>query len=367
MNGPTVRVIPAADLSEFECERWAELQDADHALASPFFSPDFVRCASPASPNVFVAILEIGDRQVGFFSFERSGRSGHPVGRRFAYHQGVVLERGIELDPVALVRACGLKEWRFSHLLASQACFAPFHRIRGGSACIDLSDGFDAYVAERKRSGSKLFSGLAKRERRIERDVGPLRFVAQADDLGVAQEIIRLKLDHYARTHGQNLLAIESYLALLTRMLAAQTPRFAGVVSALYASDRLVAGLLGVRSRTVYVGIVATYDQEFAYYSPGGILYAKMCETLPALGITTLDLGGSEHEYKQRWSSGEVELAEGFVARDHVTRAKLELEAGMRARTFHLLNHGVLGPDRRAGQALRKLRHRGSTSAAGSS
>src|SRR5665213_4541669 len=84
MNGPTVRVIPAADLSEFECERWAELQDADHALASPFFSPDFVRCASSASPNVFVAILEIGDRQVGFFSFERSGRSGHPVGRRFA-------------------------------------------------------------------------------------------------------------------------------------------------------------------------------------------------------------------------------------------------------------------------------------------
>jgi CelD/BcsL family acetyltransferase involved in cellulose biosynthesis len=363
VTAPTVRVIPAGELDERECQRWRELQDADPALASPFFSPEFARCASAGASNMFVAVLEADDRQVGFFPFERSGRSGYPLGRRYAFHQGIVMEPGIELDPVQLVRACGLTEWRFSHLLASQAAFASFHRIHGGSAFIDLSDGLEAYLAARKQTHAKQFSELARKGRKLEREVGPLRFDARTDDPGVFEEIIRLKSDQYARTHGRNLLAIDAYRELLQRMVNSDTPRCAGVVSALYAGDRLVGGSIGVRSRTVFVGIITVYDHEFARYSPGGVLLLRMCDALSASGIATVDLGGSEHAYKLAWSSGETALAEGFIATNHLGRAKLACTAAGRKQTFQVLNHGALGPDRRLGQALRSLRDYGATGA----
>ena len=363
MAPPTVRVVPAGELTERECQRWRELQDGDPAMASPFFSPEFTLCASAGAANAFVAVLEVGDRQVGFLPFERSGRSGYPMGRRYAFHQGIVIEPGIDLDPVQLVRACGLREWRFSHLLAAQAAFAPFHRIRGGSAFIDLSEGFEAYLADRKQAHAKLFAELARKGRKLERDAGPVRFDARTDDPGVVREIIRLKSDQYARTHGRNLLAIDAYGELLQRMVKTDAPRFAGVVSALYAGDRLVGGSIGVRSRTVFVGIITVYDHEFARYSPGGVLLLRLCDALSASGITTVDLGGSEHAYKLAWSSGETALAEGFVVTNHIARAKLACTAAGRRQTFHLLNHGALGPNRRLGQALRCLRDRGATGA----
>lgn len=365
MTPPTVRVIRSGDLTARDCQRWRELQDADPALASPFFSPEFTLCASSGASNVFVAVLERDDRQVGFLPFERSGRSGYPVGRRYAFHQGIVIEPGIDVDPVQLVRACGLREWRFSHLLAAQAAFARFHRVRGGSAFIDLSEGFEAYLADRKQAHAKRFAELARNGRKLERDVGPVRFDARTDDPRVMRRLIELKCDQYARTHGRNLLEIDAYGDLLQRMVKTNAPRFAGVVSALYAGDRLVGGSIGVRSRTVFVGIITVYDQEFARYSPGGLLLLRLCDALAASGITTVDIGGSEHAYKLAWSSGETALAEGFVATNHIARAKLACTAASRRHAFHVLNHGALGPNRRLGQALRCLRDRRAPGARG--
>jgi len=322
-------------------------------FASPFLSPEFTMCAARIWPGVEVAVLESSNRVVGFFPFERSGRRGCPVGRRIAFHQGAILEPGVDVDPRALVRACGLREWHFTNLLTSQAAFAPNHRGTGVSLRADLSAGFASYLETVTEARPKMVAEIRRKGRKIARDIGPLRLVAQEHDASVFDDIERLKLDKYRCTGP---LRDASCVELMRRMLATDTPRFAGCMTALYAGDRLIAGSIGVRSRTMFVGIIIAYDEELARHSPGSVLLLEMLEAFGNDGITTFDFGYGDQEYKRRWASDALEVAEGFVAVNRLARAKCEVREAVRERQLRLLNDGALGPDRAVGRMLRTLR-----------
>jgi len=309
-----VTVLRGSTLPSELSAAWSELQLADPALASPFFRPEYTSLVASVRPDVFVAVMEDDGGIVGFFPYQRDRlRVGWPVGGQMSNYQAVIARPGAVWNAGELIRTCGLVAWEFDHLLADQEPFAPYHRSITGSPFIDLSEGFDSYALARRIAGSKQIKEIAYSSRRIERDVGPLRFEFQSSDPTVLSTLLRWKDRHHERTDSEKVLRIPWVGKLLDGMLRARGDDFGGVLSALYAGDHLVAAHLGLRSRTALHLYVISYDRDFGRYSPGLMMILATAQMAPSLGIQVIDMGRGEAHYKDRLASGTRLIAEGAV------------------------------------------------------
>jgi CelD/BcsL family acetyltransferase involved in cellulose biosynthesis len=348
-----VRVVEARSLTPHHIAQWSRIQGSDISLGTPFFCPEFTRIVASARDDVHVGVLHEHETIVGFFPFQR-GRwgSGRPVGWRLSDYQGAVVEPGLSWHARDLIRDCGLKTWEFDHLIASQRAFEPFHRSLQESPIMELSNGFEAYVAGRRSGGSRAIAKLQREMRKLERDHGTLRFSVHVAEPEVLGRLVHWKREQYRRTGGADILAHDWTRRVLELVHATQTPRFAGVLSALYVGDRIAALHMGLRSSSIWHSWFPAYDLDLASYSPGLILLLKMAESAQSLGLRTIDLGKGETEYKRRLMSGSVAIAEGRVEFPSLAAATLRFRHATRplARRISL----GAGARRIARRALRK-------------
>jgi CelD/BcsL family acetyltransferase involved in cellulose biosynthesis len=309
-----ITTIAGRELCSGLSERWLTLHQADPALESAYFHPSFTRCAAAVKPNVEVAIIEEAGETVGFFPFERKAPTlGEPVGSFMSDYHGLVAAAGAEVDASELLRACRLTAFDFSHL--------PLARLPRGaraeeivaSPILDLSDGYAAYVAKKRASGSEVISQTNRRERRLVREVGPARFVAQDDDPAALDAVLAWKSAQYLKSGHEDIFRLPWARGLLDAIHATRSDGFAGVLSTLYAGDRLIAGHFGMRSRSSWHYWFPAYDPEFSKYSPGLILILKMAESASGMGLRMIDLGTGALLYKDRLATGAVDLAGGAM------------------------------------------------------
>jgi CelD/BcsL family acetyltransferase involved in cellulose biosynthesis len=338
-----VETVPAAALGPSELARWSALQSARPLYRSPFFRPEFALAVAGVR-DVRVAIVESGGSVAGFFPFEVGrGRMGWPVGRPFSDYHGVVREDRAALDPRELVRACGLSTWSFDHLPAGMTEFAPFVSAEGGSPYLDLANGFDAYLAGRRRR-SDVRSALRK-ARKLAREVGPLHFVAETDAPELLSRTIDWKRRQYAATGVRDVLRGAGARRLVEHVHATRSDAFAGVLSVLYAGD-VVAGLhLGLRSASVWHSWFPAYNPDLRRYSPGMVLMLELARAAPALGIREIDLGKGDARYKLSLATGSVRLHEGSVGAGALSAVPVRVHASVRRA---LRAAGVHRPVRRA-------------------
>lgn len=123
------------------------------------------------------------------------------------------------------------------------------------------------------------------------------------------------QLLHWADARWGRTASTESGWAggALERVLCTQSPRFGGMLSVLYAGDKVVAAHFGMRSRKVWHYWWPAYNPDFARYSPGVGLLLEMARSARPLGVETIDLGKGGQPYKQRLKNASVSLAEGTV------------------------------------------------------
>ena len=140
----------------------------------------------------------------------------------------------------------------FDHLLASQGGFAQFHGERTYSSTMDLSHGYEAYVEGRRRANRKIVLDNGRKIRKLERDVGPIRFVLHENTPEAFEALQRWKSDQYRSSGAYDVFRHRWTIDLLTRLCAIQSDDFAGVFSTLYANDQLIAVHFGIRSRAVW-------------------------------------------------------------------------------------------------------------------
>jgi CelD/BcsL family acetyltransferase involved in cellulose biosynthesis len=314
-------VVPAGWLTPEQVLTWSQLQRNDPAVDSPYFRPEFTQAVAQVRGDVEVAILEEDGATVGFFPFQR-GRwgLGRPVGGNMSDFQGIVARPGLLYDPIDLVRGCGLSGWDFDHLVAGQRPFVPHCYLTAESPYMDLSAGYEAYLAERNRAGTDAIRQIQRKARKVEREIGPLRFEFHTNDPQVFATLLEWKSAQYRRTRAPNIFAYGWTVKLLERILSTSGEAFAGVLSALYIGDRLVAVHLGMRSYGVLHSWFPAYDVSLAKFSPGLLLLLEIARAGAALGIRRLDLGRGEKEYKSRLQSGAIPLVEGCVAVRPVVR-----------------------------------------------
>ena len=351
-----VRCVALEDLSAAERAAWLALCTAAPRYRSPFFHPGYLETVARHQPGAEVAVCEEHDRRVGFFPFVRSASGiGRPVGGRLTDYHGPVLAPDVEWDALALVKACDLAACPFTHLPAGVPGFQSFEWAQSESPFLDLSDGFAVYCDGRRAAGSRLISQVQRKARKLERERGPVRFAWEEGSPHVLRQLLTWKAAQRRQTRTSNILGEEWARAIVEDLHGSAAADFGGVLSALYAGDRLVSAHFGLRTTTTLHWWFPAYDREMARYSPGLILLLELAGGCADRGITLLDLGKGHEAYKDGFSSEAVPLSEGCVDtrrfRAGLSRGAIALRERIRSSPLHT-------PMRRAKELYRSLRYR---------
>jgi CelD/BcsL family acetyltransferase involved in cellulose biosynthesis len=309
-----VSLIAPDELGPTEIAAWHAMQRATPTLANPFLSPEFTVAVGRFRPGARVAVLSEGESIVGFFPFERKRLGmGVPIGGGLSHYQGLIHTPEAEWDPRELLRGCHLSAWRFDNLIVGQQPFRPYHAVTGPSPMMNLADGFDAYYAKLRAKAPRFCRELARKTRKLGREVGELRTVADSRNRDLLRTLIAWKSDQYRRTGSVNSFERPWVAGLLDALLATRSRLASGLLSALYAGDQPVAVQFGLRARNLMVGWYTAYDPRFARYSPGLILLQQMAEQLAACGIDEISMGKGAIKYTKTLKSHDVCVAEGMV------------------------------------------------------
>jgi len=349
-----VSLISGTELSDDVERAWMALQQANPDLASPYFHPEFTKIISSVRHDVEVAIVESEGQIAALFPFQRGyGAIGRPVGDVISDYQGIICAQDFRLAPSDLLGHCRLVAWDFDHLITSQSSFAPFQWSVEASPQIDISNGYDAYIQERRSAGSEQIKKIYNLMRRIEREVGPLRFVAKSSDAVSLGKVLAWKSEQYRRSDKCDLFTSGWIREAVNHIFATQVDGCSGVLSLLFAGDRLVAGHFGMQSRRRWHYWFPAYGLEAAKYSPGLILLLKMAEHAPKIGVPIIDLGKGTSLYKERLMNASVLVASGSVELPSWLSVKRSAERNLRSL---LANSPLREPMRRMINSLRRFR-----------
>jgi CelD/BcsL family acetyltransferase involved in cellulose biosynthesis len=300
------------ELGSVELDRWRAIRSGRPDLDNPFLSPEFTLAVGHARPEARVAIVEESERIVAFFPFERrSFGLGVPIGAGLSDCQAIICDPAIELDVHQLLARCGLAAWRFDHLVDTERALVEPTASECTSPIIDLSAGWDAYLAGEGRHSRTIF----QKERKLAREVGPVRVGFGVSDDEALSRMMAWKSEQYRRTGRPDRFSRRSTVQLVRELAKTSEPDLSGTLITLCAGDHLVAVEFSLRSETTLASWFISHDCEFARYSPGSILKLRTVEAAGLAGLQRYDLGKGDEEYKQGLKTGDLRVCEGWVVR----------------------------------------------------
>ncbi len=303
---------------------WHRAMDESPDYANPFLAPEFAAGVGMHRDGAArVAVLHQHGEPVGFLPYERGAFGvGRAIGLGLSDCQALVHRPGVTWDARRLLRACGLSVLEFDHLVEEQKPFGGFVTGMFASPVLDLKDGGDSTYPEWLRA---TYPGLAKttlkKERRLGRNVGEMRFVYDERDPRMLRRLMEWKSAQYRRTGRMDRFARPWIVALVEHLFQVREEHFTGILSVVYAGDRPVAAHFGPRSRTVFAAWFTAYDPDFHYYSPGLLMHLRMAEAAGRDGVRLMDMGRGDKEYKDWLKTRELRVGEGFVTRPHPVAA----------------------------------------------
>jgi CelD/BcsL family acetyltransferase involved in cellulose biosynthesis len=356
----TFQCLPAKALTQDHIQTWRTLQQANPTLSSPYFCPEFTLLSASVRDDIFVTVIKENEDIVGFFPWQRqSQHHARPVAGTLSDYHGLISAPDLPVDVPTLLQACSLSSWEFDHLLASQANFVPYSSAQAKSPVIDLTNGFDAYYAQRLEAYPKRFKDMARLERLLAKEVGPLRYESHVSDLGLLHQLLQWKSEQFLESGLLDIFSFDWAKNLVHQIHATQTPNFSGQLSVLYAGDEVVAMHMGMRSYAVWHYWFPSYDERFKKYSPGLLLLLEIAKDSAHQGLKIVDMGKGESNYKSYFSNGDIELCEGSAVRPslwHSVQTTLTTAAHQAAQVIR--STPLVVPARIPAQAWRQYRRR---------
>ena len=178
---------------------------------------------------------------------------------------------------------------------------------------MDLSRGYEAYAAGRRKAGSRQIPKVGALRRKLEREAGPVGFEVACSDPAMLDRLMALKSAQYHRTDSYDRFAIPWIRQLLHRLLQTQTAGLTGLLSILTVDGELAAAHFGLRSHRYWHYWFPAYERRFARFSPGLILLLEMAARAPDMGICRIGLGSHLTLYKRRLMSGYEVVTGGSI------------------------------------------------------
>ncbi|ONI73159.1 hypothetical protein ALI144C_45310 [Actinosynnema sp. ALI-1.44] len=305
-----MRLVPFGALTGDDFATWRSIRASDSRWDSPYFTPEYVGAVNAGRP---VDVL-VGD---GFlWPLHKTGSSARPAGSPGADFQGPVVEPGVRFSPKAVLAAAGVRSIAFDHLLDGYRDLEPWIEQRRVSPFMDISGGLDGYLKRVDKSGRDKMSEARRLTNKANRELGEVRSTVQTD-VGLDQ-VIALKREQYASTGAKDHFADPANRELLHRLMASDL----GLLSTVYAGPHLLAAHFGIRADGVLHWWFPVFERKFGSYSPGWVLLREVVRAAPQLGITRIDLGRGEDEYKRRAMTGSSTVCIGAITSGLGTSAR---------------------------------------------
>lgn len=341
---------PFADLNQLEIEAWRNIQAENPRLDSPHFCIEMARIADATRGDIHATIIADDGIPVGILPFHRNGNRGTPPAGPLASFQGGIFPANANFDLEEVTRAAGLRVFHFDHLIDSQPGFERWKWFTANSYSLDLSEGYEAYYAGRRKAGSDKVKQMGRKSRKMARDLGT-RFEFDCRDINMLNGQLTRKSCQLDEMGVWNFLR-ESWTTDFLRQVFHHTDRdFAGVLSVLYANEEIAAMLYSYRHQDVLHGNVLTYNRAFEAYSPGLQIIMEVAKACEAQGIKRLDLGRGDDTYKTCFASDAILVAEGAIDRRMIGR---RVSQGWLAGKSFVSKTSVAAPARRI---VRKVRN----------
>jgi CelD/BcsL family acetyltransferase involved in cellulose biosynthesis len=342
----TVRIVRFDKLTGRELDYWSALRAANPLLDSPYFDPEFARAVHESGRDVQVVVRDNRGEVDVLLPCHRDRSLLRPVGWPGADFQGPVLAPDTSFSPLAVLKD-GVRGYAFDHLLEPCPAFEPWVESRMVSPYLDVTGGLDGYLGRASRSGKDNMAQARRRAAKAEREYGMVRFVAESVDSAMLDRVIQLKRAQYAATGVKDYFAEFDRRLLLGRLLQTRGASFGGILSTVHFGEHLAAAHFGMRAGHVLHWWFPVYEPDFGRFAPGWILLRELVQAGPALGITRIDLGRGDDEYKRRAKTGERSVCLGMVTRSVARQA------------LRKVHHTAVDAARSspAGPPLRKLAH----------
>ena len=311
-----VTTISADALTAGQIDRWATLQRETPEFGSPLVGPYFAQLVQRHRGDVYVAIATEAGHDVAFFAFHKAGH-GHvrPVGAPFSDYQAIVSEPGLKLDGTAFLAEAGIERMAVSGLMDPHGWFqsAPLEPALGYR--ISVKDGGAAKLERLQQANAKWAKNLRRRENKMERELGPIRFIAGDQDPSALDTVLQIKIDQYLESGLTDVLRPKWVKAMMQDLFSRTNPEFGGCLITLYAGDYLVAGQFGVRQGGWYHPWIASTCPKALSCSPGIIFLANMFRHAEDIGIEIIDLALGHSHYKSQFARNPVTVLAGQVGR----------------------------------------------------
>jgi CelD/BcsL family acetyltransferase involved in cellulose biosynthesis len=309
MTSLKVDIAAIETLGDADWAIWRAMLEANPALASPYFRPEFARVAGRVSPGAGVAVFSRGGETVGFFPHQRRGGAMQPLAAPMNDYHGIIafpgeapsLEKAAEvlgaarLNLTAWVGPTGLGEDR-----------------RTVQVELDGS-GYEGWYLERRTTFGKFFKDKERARRSMEAELGPLRVEHGLRDAALLDWLIDLKRDQYRRTGRHDIFACGWTAGLLHALLKEEGEGFGASLAALWAGDRLTAVEYSLHAGDQYHFWFPGYEPSLARCSPGILLSLDTMRLASAHGYRTFDFGFEGEHYKKYFCNGFKVVREAVV------------------------------------------------------
>lgn len=345
---PQVEIVHPAELSSGDIAAWTAMQARTPAFAGPLLSPQFAQAVGAVREDARVAIWRRGSEPTGFLAHHRRPMGfARPIGAPFCDYQALVSSPQFEFDAAQALHDARLSAFRFSALLDPFGVFqGAADSVPGEGRRVRLDGSAADYLERLARGSANRLKNYRRYRRKLERDFGPLRIVAETASAAF-ERLLAWKSRQLQRSGLHDFLRLDWTRALLRRLFETRGGEFAGLMISLYAGDRLVAGHFGVRLGAHYHPWIGAMDRDLEAYAAGSVHQWAAIAAMDELGLQVYDLGPGADHWKRMFASETVALSSGLATASTVGGRLAGASEGIWA----------LPPLRQAGLA-RRLRNR---------
>lgn len=309
----TATCLPLSALTDQDRSAWRAMRTGDDALASPYFSLDYLTVLDSVYPGVEVLRVTDAGTPVAFLPYRRDmiGTGRAPDGLLGDLH-GVIAAPDTRIDLLAMLRQCGLGGYAYSAAPYQQAR----HGLAGisgeGNQVMDLTTGFEGYLAERYEASSS----FRRTHRKIEKllDSGEVQITHDTFNEAAFRRLIELKQDGYAGAGHFDVFSLGWPEALLRSLTGTPGGDVSGVFSIMKIGGEFAAACFCMRSERVLHYWFPGYEKAFSESKPGHAMLFSLAEWAAGQGIREFHLGLGNVQYKRQMASFAAPVRAGAVA-----------------------------------------------------
>jgi CelD/BcsL family acetyltransferase involved in cellulose biosynthesis len=296
-----VQTVHPGVLDRQDVETWRAMAAARPEFRSPLLGPDFAQAVGALRPDARVAVFRREGRVLGYLPYHRRAcGQAWPIGAPLSDYHALVGLADAGFDGRDALAAAGLSAFRFGGLVDPFGVFGP--GADQVSHVIAPDDGPEAYLEQVRAANPKKIKNYRRLGAKLERECGPVCLVADDRSRSAFDQLIDWKREQLRRTGTHDFLGAAWSRDLVTQLFDGHQGELRGLMICLYAGQTLVAGHFGVRQGEVFHPWIASTHPDYGPWSPGHQFFPRAIAAMPALGLTTYDLGCGHDHYKRAYA-----------------------------------------------------------------